>query len=260
MKGTEMSDKPSVEALFSVEGKVVVVTGGGRGLGEMIARGFVERGARVYIVGRDEARLTATAKELEASGTCIPVPADLATKAGLDAVAAALSSEEAIHVLVNNAGANARGEIDTYPESAFDDLFAINVKPTFGLVQRLLPALRKAATAEDPARVINIGSVVGLKPSGRGFAYSTTKAAVHTHTRHLALALGPESITVNAIAPGPFETDLMAGRMGPIVEQTSLKRAGVDQDLIGATVFLASRAGAFVHGNVLPVDGGLAIT
>ncbi|MBN9108348.1 MAG: SDR family NAD(P)-dependent oxidoreductase [Pseudonocardia sp.] len=245
--------------LFSVSGKVVVVTGGGRGLGEMIARGFVERGALVHIVGRDADRLAATAERLAALGSCRAIAADLATPAGMDEVAAALAAEERVHVLVNNAGANARGEVDTYPESAFDDLFAVNVKPVFGLVQRLLPALRAAATPDEPARVINIGSVVGLKPSGRGFAYSTTKAAVHALTQHLALVLGPESITVNAIAPGPFETDLMAGRMAPIVERTALRRAGTDADLIGTAVFLSSRAGAFVHGVVLPVDGGLAI-
>ncbi len=247
-----------MDELFSVRDKVVVVTGGGRGLGEMIARGFAERQAKVYIVGRSAETLTATAERL--GGTCVPVPADLSTPGGRDAVAEALSAEPALHVLVNNAGANVRGKVDTYPESAFDELFAINVKPVFGLVQRLLPKLRQAASPADPARIVNIGSVVGLKPSGRGFAYSTTKAAVHTLTRHLALALGPESITVNAIAPGPFETDLTAGRMAEMVGRLSLKRPGVDLDLIGAAVFLASRAGAYVHGSVLPVDGGLAIT
>ncbi|MEV6900291.1 SDR family NAD(P)-dependent oxidoreductase [Amycolatopsis sp. NPDC051372] len=255
-----MTSATMTDELFSVREKVVVVTGGGRGLGEMIARGFTERHAKVYIVGRDVDTLTKTAERLSAAGTCIPVAADLSTVAGMDAVAEALSAEPAVHVLVNNAGANIRGEVGTYPESAFDDLFAINVKPVFGLVQRLLPGLRKAASPGDPARVVNIGSVVGLKPSGQGYAYSTTKAAVHALTRHLALALGPESITVNAIAPGPFETELMAGRMDRIVSQLSIRRPGVDLDLIGAVVFLASRAGAFVHGSVLPVDGGLAIT
>lgn len=247
-----------MDELFSVRDKVVVVTGGGRGLGEMIARGFAERQAKVYIAGRSAETLTATAERL--GGACVPVPADLSTPAGLDAVAEALSAEPAVHVLVNNAGANVRGEVDTYPESAFDELFAINVKPVFGLVQRLLPKLREAASPADPARIVNIGSVVGVKPSGRGFAYSTTKAAVHALTRHLALALGPESITVNAIAPGPFETDLTAGRMPEMIGRLSIKRAGVDLDLIGTAVFLASRAGAYVHGSVLPVDGGLAIT
>lgn len=247
-----------MDELFSVRDKVVVVTGGGRGLGEMIARGFVERQAKVYIAGRSAETLMATAERL--GGTCVPVPADLSTPEGLDAVAEALSAEPAVHVLVNNAGANVRGEVDTYPESAFDELFAINVKPVFGLVQRLLPKLREAASPADPARIVNIGSVVGVKPSGRGFAYSTTKAAVHALTRHLALALGPESITVNAIAPGPFETDLTAGRMPEMIGRLSIKRAGVDLDLIGTAVFLASRAGAYVHGSVLPVDGGLAIT
>lgn len=247
-----------MDELFSVRDKVVVVTGGGRGLGEMIARGFAERQAKVYIAGRSAETLTATAERL--GGACVPVPADLSTPEGLDAVAEALSAEPAVHVLVNNAGANVRGEVDTYPESAFDELFAINVKPVFGLVQRLLPKLREAASPADPARIVNIGSVVGVKPSGRGFAYSTTKAAVHALTRHLALALGPESITVNAIAPGPFETDLTAGRMPEMIGRLSIKRAGVDLDLIGTAVFLASRAGAYVHGSVLPVDGGLAIT
>ncbi|HWD06954.1 MAG TPA: SDR family NAD(P)-dependent oxidoreductase [Amycolatopsis sp.] len=247
-----------MDELFSVRDKVVVVTGGGRGLGEMIARGFAERQAKVYIAGRSAETLTATAERL--GGACVPVPADLSTPAGLDAVAEALSAEPAVHVLVNNAGANVRGEVDTYPESAFDELFAINVKPVFGLVQRLLPKLREAASPADPARIVNIGSVVGVKPSGRGFAYSTTKAAVHALTRHLALALGPESITVNAIAPGPFETDLTAGRMPEMIGRLSIKRPGVDLDLIGTAVFLASRAGAYVHGSVLPVDGGLAIT
>ncbi|WP_344830399.1 SDR family NAD(P)-dependent oxidoreductase, partial [Nonomuraea dietziae] len=191
--------------LFSVEGKTVVVTGGSRGIGRMIAAGFVAAGATVYISARKTAEVDKAAAELG----CTAVPADLSTPEGVGALAEAV--EGPVHVLVNNAGATWGAPLEEYPGHAFDKLWGINVKGVFHLTQRLLPRLRAAATPDDPARVINIGSVDGIRvPALESYAYSATKAGVHMLTRHLARQLAPEHITVNAIAPGPFESKMMA--------------------------------------------------
>ncbi|MEU4544244.1 SDR family oxidoreductase [Nonomuraea dietziae] len=244
--------------LFSVEGKTVVVTGGSRGIGRMIAAGFVAAGATVYISARKTAEVDKAAAELG----CAAVPADLSTPEGVGALAEAI--EGPVHVLVNNAGATWGAPLEEYPEHAFDKLWGINVKGVFHLTQRLLPRLRAAATPDDPARVINIGSVDGIRvPALESYAYSATKAGVHMLTRHLARQLAPEHITVNAIAPGPFESKMMAFALDDpatrelVAGGVPLGRIGRPDDMAGAAIFLSSRAGAYLTGTVIPVDGGI---
>jgi NAD(P)-dependent dehydrogenase (short-subunit alcohol dehydrogenase family) len=255
--------------LFGVAGKVVVVTGGGRGIGEMIAEGFVKAGARVYIASRNADVLAQTAARLEEFGECIAVPADLGTVDGIHTLAAEISRrEERVHVLVNNSGAAWGAPIDTYSADGFDRVLNVNLKSVFVLTQQLLPLLRAAASAADPARVINIGSVNGItspKAGNNNWAYSASKAGVHMLSKHLALDLAAEHITVNAVAPGPFETKMMAhvfndvDRHDTLLRRVPLHRSGVADDAAGATIFLASRAGAFLTGVVLPVSGGIEL-
>lgn len=244
--------------LFSVEGKTVVVTGGSRGIGRMIAAGFVAAGANVYISARKTAEVEKTAAELG----CTAVPADLSTAEGRESLAAAVDGP--LHVLINNAGATWGAPLEEYPESAFDKLWNINVKGVFALTQRFLPQLRQAAGPDDPARVINVGSVDGIRvPVLPTYAYSSTKSAVHMLTRHLARHLAKEHITVNAIAPGPFESKMMAfalddpGTRESIETGVPLGRIGRPDDMAGTAIFLASRAGAYLTGTVIPVDGGI---
>ena len=252
--------------LFSVAGKVVLVTGGSRGIGLMIARGFVEAGARVYLSSRSAEACEKAAAELSKHGTCIALPADVAQLAEVGRLAQAIADREpALHVLVNNAGTNWGAPLTEYPDSAWDKVLALNVKAVFHLTRALLPQLEKAATAADPARVINIGSIDGLHvPDLETYAYSASKAAVHHLTRVLAKKLAKKRITVNAVAPGPFESKMMAQTLRTfgklIVESCPLKRIGEPEDMAGVTLFLASRAGAYVTGAVIPVDGGLATT
>ncbi|PRX69071.1 NAD(P)-dependent dehydrogenase (short-subunit alcohol dehydrogenase family) [Nonomuraea fuscirosea] len=245
--------------LFSVEGKNVVVTGGSRGIGRMIAAGFVEAGATVYISARKTAEVEKTAAELG----CSAVPADLSTPEGLERLVSAVDGP--LHVLVNNAGATWGAPLEEYPESAFDKLWNINVKGVFQLTQRFLPQLRQTAGADDPARVINVGSIDGLRvPALESYAYSSTKSAVHMLTRHLAKRLAGEHITVNAIAPGPFDSKMMAFALddpatrASIAASVPLGRIGRPEDMAGAAIFLASRAGAYLTGAVIPVDGGIS--
>ncbi len=252
--------------LFSIEGKVALVTGGSSGIGLMIARGLVANGAKVYIASRKAEVCEKVAAELSAEGTCLALPANLATEEECKRLAAELASREpALHVLVNNAGANWGAPLAEYPDAAWDKLLALNVKAVFLLTRALLPQLEKAASAEDPARVINVGSIDGLQvPVLEVYAYSASKAAVHHLTRVLAGKLAPQKITVNAIAPGPFDSKMMAetmrnfGKM--IVETCPLKRIGTPEDMAGVAIYLASRAGAYVTGAVIPVDGGITTT
>jgi NAD(P)-dependent dehydrogenase (short-subunit alcohol dehydrogenase family) len=252
-------------ALFSVAGKVALVTGGSRGIGRMIARGLVEAGARVYVASRKQSDCDAAAAELSKLGTCAAIPADLSTQAGARALADALAAREpALHVLVNNAGANWGAPLAEYPETGWDKVMALNVKSVFDLTRFLLPQLLKAAAAGDPARVINVGSIDGLQvPALETYAYSASKAAVHHLTRVLARKLAPQ-VTVNAIAPGPFESKMMAEtlkRFGDaIVASCPLGRIGEPDDMAGVAIYLASRAGAYVTGAVIPVDGGISTT
>jgi NAD(P)-dependent dehydrogenase (short-subunit alcohol dehydrogenase family) len=250
-----------VTDLFSVSGKTVLVTGGTRGIGLMIAQGFAEAGAKVWI----SSRKSSACAEVAASLGCSAIPADLSTPEGLRTLVDGISADtDRLDVLVNNAGAVWGAPLEEYPDSAFDKLWAINVKPIFRLTVSLLPLLRAAATPEDPARVINIGSIDGIRvPAMEVYAYSATKAAVHMLTRSLAHQLAAESITVNAIAPGPFDSKMMAFALdnpqvrAQIAGEVPLGRIGRPDDMAGTAIYLASRAGSYLTGTVIPVDGGL---
>ena len=252
--------------LFSVEGKVALVTGGSRGIGRMIARGFVEAGARVYVASRKAEACEETAAELSKVGTCVGIPADLGTQAGCEALAAQVAEREpGLHVLVNNAGANWGAPLAEYPDAAWDKVLALNVKAIFHLTRACLPRLEAAARPEAPASVINIGSIDGLHvPPLETYAYSSSKAAVHHLTRVLARQLAPRHVTVNAVAPGPFESRMMAATLerfhDAIVASCPLGRIGEPEDMAGVAIYLASRAGSYLTGAVIPVDGGISTT
>ena len=254
---------PPMSNLFSIDGKVALVTGGSRGIGLMIARGFVEAGAKVYISSRKAEVCDQVAAELSRQGTCGSLPADCSTEAGARGLADALARREAaLHVLVNNAGANWGAPLAEYPDSAWDKVLALNVKGVFHLTRACLPLLERAARPGDPARVINIGSIDGLQvPVLETYAYSASKAAVHHLTRVLAHRLAAQNITVNAIAPGPFESKMMHETLerfrDAIVASCPLGRIGEPEDMAGAAIYLASRAGAYLTGAVIPVDGGI---
>lgn len=255
----------NVHDLFSLKGKTALVTGGSRGIGLMIARGYLEAGAKVYLSARKQEVCDETARQLSALGECYSIPADLSTLAGCEHLATELKAREAaLQILVNNAGAAWGATLEEYPEAGWDKVMDTNVKGVFFLTQQLLPLLEAAATPADPARVINIGSIDGLKvPRVENYAYAPSKAAVHRLTHVLAVKLGPRNITVNAVAPGPFEskmTEWMLDHFRAEIEaQCPLKRIGQPSDMAGVAIYLASRAGAYVNGVVIPVDGGICI-
>ena len=250
--------------LFSIAGKTALVTGGSRGIGLMIARGFVEAGAKVYISSRKADVCDRAAAELAQAGTCVSLPADLSTEAGAHALADAVATrEQALDILVNNAGANWGAPLAEYPDAAWDKVLALNVKSVFHLSRLLLPLLERAARPGDPARIINVGSIDGLHvPVLETYAYSASKAAVHHLTRVLARRLAPHGVTVNAVAPGPFESKMMAETLqrfrDAIVASCPLGRIGEPEDMAGVAIYLASRAGAYLTGAVIPVDGGIS--
>jgi NAD(P)-dependent dehydrogenase (short-subunit alcohol dehydrogenase family) len=255
-----------VTSLFDISGKTALVTGGSRGIGLMIARGYVEAGAKVYISSRKAEVCDEVAAELSKVGTCISVPADLSVDAEADRLAAEIAGvEPKLDILVNNAGANWGAPIADFPASGFDKVLALNVKAPFLLTRALLPQLEAAGTRDDPARVIMIGSIDGIQvPMLDTFSYSSSKAALHQLTRHLAKQLGARNITVNAVAPGPFESKMMAETLknfGDMIARSSvLNRIGRPDDMAGVAIYLASRAGSYVTGAIIPVDGGIATT
>ncbi|KAI8060239.1 hypothetical protein BC940DRAFT_246753 [Gongronella butleri] len=253
-----------IGGLFSVKDKVVLVTGGSRGIGEMIATGFVQAGAKVYISSRTVEACEEVAKRLTAlgPGSCHSLPADLQKLEEIKKLVETLSKLEThLDVLVNNSGATWGAPIDEYPDAAFLKVVNLNLNRVFSLTQACLPLLRANASAEDPSRVINIGSVNGIEPpSFESYAYSSSKAAVHQLTRHLAGRLGKENILVNAIAPGPFESKMMAATLKKnhdnIVAGIPVHRIGSPEDVAGTCIYLSSRAGNYTTGAIIPVDGG----
>ena len=227
----------------------------------MIARGFVENGVKTYITARKEAELQATAKELSQLGECIAIPSNLGSLEGVTAFAQEISSrEQQLHILVNNAGATWGASVDEFPESGWDNVMELNVKSLFFLTQQLLPALRAAASAEDPARVINIGSVKGIThPHMNNYSYSASKAAVHHLTRHLGADQAADNINTNGIAPGFFPSKMTAHLLEHEEEMAKgipRGRLGNAEDAAGTAIYLSSRASAYVTGHTLALDGG----
>ena len=251
-----------MSALFSVAGKCALVTGGNRGVGQMIARGLLQAGARVYITSRNPDACAQSAAELSVWGDCRPLSADLARTDECARLAETLGKQEsALHILVNNAGVTVGAPFDQFGEEPWDRVFDINVKGVFQLTRFLRPLLEGGASDGDPARVINIGSVDGLHvPAMENYSYTASKAALHHLTRHLAKRLGP-AITVNALALGPFVSAMTDPAMGAeMAARAPLRRMGNADDAAGVVIFLSARAGAFLTGAVLPVDGGLITT
>lgn len=252
-----------MSALFSVEGRVALVTGGSAGIGRMIAAGLAEAGARVFICARHPDKVARAAEEMGPNVTGLV--ADVSTVDGIVALAAAIAGRTPrLDILVNNAGTLSDAPLDAFSEAQWDDVIDLNLKSPFFLLQKLLPLLRAGATAERPSTVINLGSVGALKIGPREvYSYQASKGAIHWLTRSLAKKLGPQHITVNAIAPGFFESDMTVIKddaMRQMVEgMVPRGRTGTPEDMAGAAIYLASRAGAYVTGSVIPVEGGLSI-
>jgi len=249
--------------LFSLKGRAALVTGGSRGIGRMIAEGFLAQGARVYISARKADACDQTARELSAFGSCVSLPADVSTAEGVQALVAAYAKHEStLDILVNNAGAAWGAPFDEFPESGWDKVVDLNLKAPFFLTQALTPMLRKAAASGHLAKVIHIASIDGVSVNPQEtYSYAASKAGLIHMTKRMALRLAPEGIAVSAIAPGAFAST-MNKEARDHAEETAARipagRIGTPEDMAGAAIYLASRAGDYVVGSTLVVDGGVA--
>lgn len=253
-----------IAELFSVEGKIALVTGGTAGIGRMMAEALVVAGAKVWLVARNADDCARVSEELNAKGDCRAIPGDLSTMAGIQGVAGAFGRAEArIDILINNAGVFAAEPIDEFPEDLWDASLDLNLKAAFFLTQKLLPHLRQGARRGDRARVINIGSGHGIRTAVfESYAYQASKAGLHHLTKVMAQRLAAEGINVNAIAPGVFPSRLTApfseATVAAVVGRIPIGRYGDERDIAAAALYLSSRASAFVTAIVLPVDGGFS--
>ncbi len=252
-----------IENLFSLKGRVALVTGGSRGIGKMIAQGFVESGAKVYISARKADACDATAAELSKLGTCISIPMDVSSVAGCKALAEEIYSREGkLDILVNNAGAAWAADFDEFPEHGWDKVMNLNVKSPFFLTQALHAALAKAATAAQPAKVINICSIDGITLNPlETYSYHASKSSLIYLTRRMAARLVQDNIVMTGIAPGPFASEMNRAARDledKVAARTPLRRIGRDEDMAGTAIFLASKAGDYVVGDTIAVDGGIA--
>jgi NAD(P)-dependent dehydrogenase (short-subunit alcohol dehydrogenase family) len=250
--------------LFSLAGRTALITGGSRGIGKMIARGFIEYGAKVYISSRKADVCEETARELSRDGgVCIALPVDASTNEGCRALAQAYMAREAkLDILVNNAGAAWLAQLDEFPEKGWDKVIDLNLKTPFFLTQALVPALRKAATRERPAKVINIASIDGIAVNPmETYSYAASKAGLIHLTKRMALRLAQDDIVMSAIAPGAFASDMNVTARDhgdEVAKRIPTRRIGVDEDMAGAAIYLASRAGDYVVGSTVVVDGGVS--
>ncbi len=252
--------------LFDLKGKFALVTGGTGGIGTMIARGLLQAGARVVISSRKADGCAQAERLLSEFGDVRAIPADLSRHDECQRLADLVEGGSGrLDILVNNAGAMWREPLASFPDEGWDVVLDLNLKSPFWLVQALLPALRKAGTADDPARIINIGSIGAIHVAAAPtYSYASSKAALHQLTRVLARELGPQHVTVNAIAPGVFPTRMTAATVNAIGDAVAaaapMRRLGRADDMAGTAVFLASRAGSYLTGTIIPVAGGIATT
>ena len=251
--------------LFDINSKIALVTGGSRGIGAMIAEGFVKNGVKTYITSRKKEDCDKKAKELSKFGQCISLPADLTDLNEMDNLVSIIKDKESyLNILVNNAGAAWGAPFDDFPENGWDKVMDTNVKSVFFLCQKFVDLLESSGTLKDPARIINIGSIDGIGiPRAETYSYPASKAAVHQLTRVLANRLANRNINVNAIAPGPFQSNMMAHTLEEYGEEIKSSvprgRIGVPEDMAGACIFLSSKASSYISGAIIPVDGGSLI-
>ncbi|MEP5763807.1 MAG: SDR family oxidoreductase [Halieaceae bacterium] len=255
------------QQLFSMKDKVCVITGGSRGLGFYMARGFLLAGARrVYITARKSQACEAAAEALSEHGECIAIPGNISSMEEIDKLVRTLTArEKSIDVLVNNAGVGWLADLESFPEMGWDKVMDLNVKAPFFLTRALVPLLKQGASADNTASVINIGSIAGIAAATDTFSYAPSKAAIHQVTRNLAVVLAEDHIRVNAIAPGRFFTAMTEyassdqAQYQSEIDYIPLHRWGEEDDISGVAIMLASRAGAFITGQIIPVDGGTTL-